>query len=69
MERFIPFDRLLPQVDVFVANGGYGGVQLALSHGVPIVGAGRTEDKIEVNARWPRLVWGWTCVPRPRSRR
>ncbi|OHV65186.1 nucleotide disphospho-sugar-binding domain-containing protein [Pseudofrankia sp. BMG5.36] len=51
VERFIPFDRLLPHVDVFVTNGGYGGVQLALSHGVPIVGAGKTEDKIEVNAR------------------
>lgn len=51
VERFIPFDQLLPRVEVFVTNGGYGGVQLALSHGVPIVGAGRTEDKIEVNAR------------------
>jgi len=51
VERFIPFDRLLPHVDVFVTNGGYGGVQLALAHGVPIVGAGTTEDKIEVNAR------------------
>jgi UDP:flavonoid glycosyltransferase YjiC (YdhE family) len=26
-------------------------VQLALAHSVPIVAAGRTEDKIEVNAR------------------
>ncbi|WP_018635187.1 glycosyltransferase [Parafrankia elaeagni] len=51
VERFIPFDQLLPWVDVFVTNGGYGGVQLALSHGVPMVGAGRTEDKIEVTAR------------------
>jgi MGT family glycosyltransferase len=48
---FIPFERLLPYVDVFVTNGGYGGVQLALAHGVPIVAAGRTEDKTEVNAR------------------
>ncbi|OHV35987.1 MULTISPECIES: glycosyltransferase [Pseudofrankia] len=51
VERFIPFDNLMPHVDVFVTNGGYGGVQLALAHGVPIVGAGKTEDKIEVNAR------------------
>ncbi|OHV34674.1 glycosyl transferase [Parafrankia colletiae] len=50
-ERFIPFGELLPHVDVFLTNGGYGGTQLALSHGVPIVAAGRTEDKIEVNAR------------------
>ncbi|MDM7831464.1 glycosyltransferase [Cellulomonas edaphi] len=48
---FVPFDRLLPFVDVMVTNGGFGGVQLALSHGVPLVVAGRTEDKAEVGAR------------------
>jgi MGT family glycosyltransferase len=48
---FVPFERLMPYVDVFVTNGCYGSVQLALAHGVPIVAAGRTEDKIEVNAR------------------
>lgn len=49
--NFIPFDLLLPHVDVLVTNGGYGGIQQALSHGVPLVLAGETEDKIEVNAR------------------
>jgi MGT family glycosyltransferase len=48
---FIPFDHLLPHVDVLVTNGGYGGIQQALSHGVPLVLAGESEDKIEVNAR------------------
>ncbi|NEK60243.1 glycosyltransferase family 1 protein [Geodermatophilus sabuli] len=48
---FIPFDRLLPLVDVMVTNGGYGGVQMALAHGVPLVVAGLTEDKAEVSAR------------------
>lgn len=48
---FIPFDQLLPHVDVLVTNGGYGGIQQALSHGVPLVLAGESEDKIEVNAR------------------
>jgi MGT family glycosyltransferase len=48
---FIPFDELLPHVDVFVTNGGYGGIQQALRHGVPLVLAGETEDKIEVTAR------------------
>jgi UDP:flavonoid glycosyltransferase YjiC (YdhE family) len=48
---FIPFDLVLPHVDVLVTNGGYGGIQQALSHGVPLVLAGETEDKIEVNAR------------------
>lgn len=48
---FLPYDRLLPLTDVFVTNGGYGGVHYALEHGVPIVSAGRTEDKAEVGAR------------------
>jgi len=49
--EFIPFDDLLPHTDVLVSNGGFGGVQLALSHGVPMVLAGQTEDKTEVTAR------------------
>lgn len=48
---YLPYDRLLPLVDVMVTNGGYGGVQQALAHGVPIVVAGQTEDKVEVSAR------------------
>jgi len=51
LEGFVPFDRLLPQADVFVTNGGYGGVQLALATGIPLVVAGLTEDKTEVGAR------------------
>jgi UDP:flavonoid glycosyltransferase YjiC (YdhE family) len=50
-EPFIPFDHLLPQVDVMVTNGGYGGTQSALAHGIPLVVAGETEDKMEVAAR------------------
>ncbi|WP_136054546.1 glycosyltransferase [Microbacterium sp. K24] len=49
--EYLPYDRLLPLVDVLVTNGGYGGVQQALTHGVPIVVAGQTEDKVEVSAR------------------
>jgi UDP:flavonoid glycosyltransferase YjiC (YdhE family) len=51
LERFIPHDLLLPRVDVMVTNGGYGGVQQALAHGVPLVVAGDSEDKPEVAAR------------------
>jgi len=51
---FIPYDRFLPHVDVMITNGGYGGVHMALQHGVPIIGAGMTEDKPDVNAR---LAW------------
>jgi UDP:flavonoid glycosyltransferase YjiC (YdhE family) len=51
VERFIPFAPLMPFVDVYVTNGGFGGVQYALSHGVPIVVAGTTEDKPEIGNR------------------
>jgi len=49
--EYLPHDVLLPVVDVMVTNGGYGAVQRALSDGVPLVVAGRTEDKPEVAAR------------------
>lgn len=48
---FVPFDLLLPHTDVLVTNAGYGGVLKSLSHGVPMVVAGDTEDKPEVCAR------------------
>jgi len=48
---FLPYDVLLPRTSVYVTNGGYGGVQHALSCGVPLVVAGSTEDKPEVAAR------------------
>ena len=48
---FLPYPALLPRVDVMVTNGGFGGVQQALSHGIPLVVAGSTEDKPEVGAR------------------
>ncbi|MGO8673400.1 MAG: glycosyltransferase [Capsulimonadaceae bacterium] len=48
---FLPYDRLLPHVDVVVTNGSYGTVQYALSYGIPMVACGITEDKIEVCAR------------------
>lgn len=51
VEPFIPFGALLPQVNVMVTNGGYGGVQFALAHGVPLVVAGATEEKPEIAMR------------------
>jgi MGT family glycosyltransferase len=52
---FIPFDRILPKVDVLITNGGYGAVNHAFSLGVPVVVAGESEDKDMVAARV-----GWT---------
>jgi MGT family glycosyltransferase len=51
VERFIPHAYLLSYVDVMVTNGGYNGVQIALANGVPLVTAGRTEEKPEIGAR------------------
>jgi len=51
IEDFIPFDEVLPFTDVFVTNGGYGGVMLGIGHQVPLVVAGMHEGKNEINAR------------------
>ncbi|MET0657020.1 MAG: nucleotide disphospho-sugar-binding domain-containing protein, partial [Steroidobacteraceae bacterium] len=48
---FIPFVTVMPHVDLYITNGGYGGVTVALANGVPIVSAGTTEDKPEVGNR------------------
>ncbi|MFT7835983.1 glycosyltransferase [Saccharothrix sp. BKS2] len=54
LASFLPYDRLLPRLSVMVTNGGFGGVQNALAHGVPLVVGGATEDKPEVAARVAR---------------
>jgi MGT family glycosyltransferase len=51
VERFIPYAHLMPKVDLLVTNGGYGSIQIALAHGVPIVSIGKTEDKAEIANR------------------
>jgi UDP:flavonoid glycosyltransferase YjiC (YdhE family) len=51
VESFVPFDQLLPHADVLVTNGGYGGVQVSLAAGCPVVVAGTTEDKPATAAR------------------
>jgi UDP:flavonoid glycosyltransferase YjiC (YdhE family) len=48
---FVPHSELLPHTSLMITNGGFGGVQVALAHGVPLVVAGETEDKPEVAAR------------------
>lgn len=51
LANFLPYAKLLPRTAVMVTNGGYGGVVQALRCGVPLVVAGRSEDKPEVAAR------------------
>jgi UDP:flavonoid glycosyltransferase YjiC (YdhE family) len=48
---WFPYHILLPRLSALVTNGGYGGITQALTHGVPVVCAGRTEDKIDTAAR------------------
>jgi UDP:flavonoid glycosyltransferase YjiC (YdhE family) len=48
---FVPYGPLFERAAAVVTNGGFGGVQVAIAHGVPLVAAGRTEDKGEVCAR------------------
>lgn len=51
VEKFMPYEHLLPHVDVMATNAGFNGVQLALANGVPLVTAGQTEEKPEICAR------------------
>ncbi|KAM0544997.1 hypothetical protein ACHAPJ_011578 [Fusarium lateritium] len=51
VEDFIPYDSILPHVDVFITTGGYGSFQRALNNGTPLIMAGTTEEKPESAAR------------------
>jgi UDP:flavonoid glycosyltransferase YjiC (YdhE family) len=48
--EFLPYEQILPHIDLLITNGGYGTVNMALANGVPIIAAGMTEDKEEVSA-------------------
>lgn len=67
---YVPYQALLPYVRVMVTNGGYGGVQMALGHAVPMVVAGGSEEKPEIAAR---VAWSGAGIdlrtgrPRPRA--
>ncbi len=51
IEDFIDFSAVMAYASVYVTNGGYGGVMLALKHNLPIVVAGIHEGKNEIAAR------------------
>jgi MGT family glycosyltransferase len=51
IEDFIDFDSIMPNTDIYITNGGYGGVLLAIEHELPMIAAGVNEGKNEVCAR------------------
>lgn len=59
LARFLPYAEVLPLADLIVTNGGYGGVQTALNHGVPMIVCGSSEDRMETNAR---VRWSGTGI-------
>ncbi|KAF3068034.1 4'-demethylrebeccamycin synthase [Trichoderma lentiforme] len=48
---WLPYYLLLPQLNLLITNGGYGSITQALSHGVPLLCAGQSEDKKDTAAR------------------
>ncbi|MGA0560758.1 glycosyltransferase [Larkinella sp. VNQ87] len=51
IEDFVNFTEIMPFCDVFVTNGGYGGVMLSIQNGLPIVAGGIHEGKSEITSR------------------
>ncbi len=51
IEDFIPFADVMPYADVYITNGGYGGVMLGIENNLPLVVAGVHEGKNEICAR------------------
>lgn len=48
---YFPYDAVLCHADVFVTNSGYGGLTSALSHAVPLIQTGTSEDKMDIGRR------------------
>jgi MGT family glycosyltransferase len=68
IEDFIPFDEVMPFAQVYITNGGMGGVMLGFQHGLPLLVAGVHEGKNEINARIGYFQYGInlkTETPKP----
>lgn len=66
-EDFVPYDLLMPHLDVLITNGGYGTVQKALTANVPMVVGGATEDKRVIAARVAAFGAGIDLGPAPNA--
>lgn len=54
LAEWLPYHILLPELSLLITNGGYGSITQALSHRVPLLCAGQSEDKRDTAAR---VVW------------
>ena len=54
LAEWLPYHLLLPRLRLLITNGGYGSITQALSHKVPLICAGQSEDKRDTAAR---VVW------------
>lgn len=61
---FVPYHQALDRATVFVTNGGWTGVTMALARGVPVVQVGRTEEKGDIGAR-VQYAGAGRCLSRP----
>lgn len=61
----IDYGQALAAADLFVTNGGYTGVTMALHAGVPVIQCGATEEKADIGAR---LEWAGVGVAVRRTR-
>ncbi|MDC9614106.1 rhabduscin glycosyltransferase [Xenorhabdus khoisanae] len=52
--EYLNFEHWLPRASVFITNGGYGSLNSAIRHGVPLVVAGTGDGKLEAVAR---VIW------------
>lgn len=61
----VDYAEALAAADLFVTNGGYTGVTMALHAGVPVIQCGATEEKADIGAR---LEWAGVGVAVRRTR-
>lgn len=61
----VDYAQALAAADLFVTNGGYTGVTMALHAGVPVIQCGATEEKADIGAR---LEWAGVGVAVRRTR-
>ncbi|AOM39171.1 rhabduscin glycosyltransferase [Xenorhabdus hominickii] len=52
--EYLNFEHWIPRASIFITNGGYGSLNSAVRHGVPLVVAGTGDGKLEAVAR---VIW------------